>query len=295
MNVSLNLSPGQLSKLRNGHSIRVSRAMFSSGIDMIIDPMNYNNMMKKLERGKGAIISMSSAEIKENKIEGTGLLAGSGNKSGKISRRKKAGKWKDFAVETARDGIDLGRYGHEQYKEATNPLASEGKKAIKGLSKMFGGEMEMEGDGFIQDVKKGYKKKVKNSALGKALRESAASAVGDVYDMGAKELSKNKYGKPISQYMKDKKGSNVHRLTGVTGLGGLRVAGDGRMRPAVVRPDFSKWELAVEKSPGIRPDPRNLKKYFKNVKGKGLKMSGSGTCQGCGMQNDKFIFQDIAL
>jgi hypothetical protein len=47
------------------------------------------------------------------------------------------------------------------------------------------------------------------------------------------------------------------------------------MRPAVVRPDFSKWKNAVERSPGmrpavVRPDPRELKKYFKNIKRKGL-------------------------
>jgi len=109
---------------------------------------------------------------------------------------------------------------------------------------------------FFDDFKKGYNRKVKNSALGKALRESAGTAVGDVYDKGAKELGENKYGKPISQYMRNKKGSNVDKLTGYTGLG-LKMAGDEGMRPAVVRPDFSKWELAVEKSSGIRPDPRN--------------------------------------
>ena len=66
--------------------------------------------------------------------------------------------------------------------------------------------------------------------------------------------------------MRNKRGSNVEKLTGYTGLG-LRMAGDGKMRPAVVRPDFSKWELAVEKGPRmrpavVRPDSRNLKKYF---------------------------------
>jgi hypothetical protein len=50
----------------------------------------------------------------------------------------------------------------------------------------------------------------------------------------------------------------------------------------------------------VRPDPRELKKYFKNVKGKGLRMSANGLtmggkCQGCGMMNDKFLFSDIAL
>jgi hypothetical protein len=70
-------------------------------------------------------------------MEGTGLF-GAGNKSGKISRHKKAGKWRDFSNDTARMGIDTARYGYEQYKEATNPLQTEGKKALKGLSKCSG-------------------------------------------------------------------------------------------------------------------------------------------------------------
>jgi len=250
MNVSLDLSASQLSKLRNGHSIRISRAMFGSGVDMIIDTMTFNNMMKKLERGKGAAISMSGAEIEQNEKEGTGLFGGSGNKSGEISRIKKARKWRDFSDETLRKGINTGRYGYEQYQAAKNPLASEGEKAIKGLSKMFGGEMddgEMEGDGFFKDIKKGYNRKLKNSALGSALRDSAGMAIGDVYDRGAKELDKNKYGKPISQYMRNKKGSNVGRLTGYTGLG-LRVAGDGRMKSAVVeKPSMSRSKFDPSK------------------------------------------------
>ena len=276
MNITLNLSASQLRNLRNGKGIRISPAMFGSGVDMIVDPMNYHNLMKKLERGKGAVMSMGNDELDENEIQGTGLFAGAGNKSGKISRRKKAGKWKDFAVETGRDGIDLARYGYEQYKEATNPLASEGKKVIKGLSKMFGGEME--GDGLFDDIKKGYNRKVKNSKLGSALRESAGNVIGDVYDRGGRELGKNKYGKTLSQYMKDTKGSNVKRLTGYTGLG-MKLSGEGRvMRPAVVRHDLSKLKH-----------------------GKGLRMSANGltmggNCEMCGgSMNDKFLFADASL
>ena len=177
--------------------------MFGSGTDMIIDPMNYNNLMKILKRGKGAVMSMGNAELKEIEIQGTGLFVGSGNKSGKINRLKKANRWRDFSNDTARMGIDTARYGYEQYKEAMSPLQAEGKKALKGLSKMFGGEME--GEFFFDDIKKGFNKKVKNSKLSKALRESSGMAIGDVYDRGAKELGKNKYGKPLSQFMKDKK------------------------------------------------------------------------------------------
>ena len=38
MNIAHNLSANQL---RNGKGIRISPAMFGSGVDMIIDPMNY--------------------------------------------------------------------------------------------------------------------------------------------------------------------------------------------------------------------------------------------------------------
>ena len=61
-------------------------------------------------------------------------MMGSGNKSEKNSRHKKATKWRDFSNDTARMGIDTARYGYEQYKDAMNPIKSEGKKALKGLS-----------------------------------------------------------------------------------------------------------------------------------------------------------------
>jgi len=252
---------------------------------------------------------MGNDELDENEIQWTGLFAGAGRRSGKISRIKKTRKWRDFSDETLRKGIDTGRYGYEQLKEATDPVGSElkktGKKAIKGLFKVFGGEMEgedMEGDGFCKDLKKGYNRKVKNSQLGSALRETTGMVVGDIYDSGAKELGKYKYGKPVSQYMKDKRGSNVKKRTGMTGVG-LRVGttGNGKMRPAVVR----KWRNAVERTPDLldgkmrsaveaRPAvmPRGKIDPSKLKHGNGLRMSG-GACEMCGgSMNNKFFFAD---
>jgi predicted DNA-binding protein (UPF0278 family) len=51
MNITLDLPKGQLSKLRNGHGIRISPTMLGSGVEMIIDPMTYHNISKKMNKG----------------------------------------------------------------------------------------------------------------------------------------------------------------------------------------------------------------------------------------------------
>jgi len=128
MNITLDLSKGQLSKLRNGHGIRISPTMLGSETDLIMDPMTYHNIKKKLNKAKSVIIKMGSNKIQLNKMEGTGLFSGSGNQSGKISRIKKATKWRDFSVDTAKQGFDTSKYGYEKYKETTNPVQSKFKK-----------------------------------------------------------------------------------------------------------------------------------------------------------------------
>jgi len=288
MNITLDLSKAQLSKLRNGHGIRISPAMFGSGTDLIIDPMTYHNMAKKLDKGKGAVITMGSNEIEMNKMEGTGLFAGMGNKSGKISRIKKAKKWRDFSVHTAKQGIDTAKYGFDKYQEAVNPLKSKFKKLFGGeLESESEEEMEVEGGKIsFKGIKKAYNKNVKNTKLGKALRDSAGMAIGDVYDKAGKELDKNKYGKPISQYMKDKKGSNVKRLTEMTGVG-LKLSGDGKMKTA----DYRGVRPAVMPRGWNRKNKGSISELFE---GNGMKLSG-GRCCGCGMMNDKFLFQNQAL
>ena len=124
-----------------------------------------------------------------------------------------------------------------------------------------------------------------------------------VYLTSAKELGKNKYGKPLSQYMKDKRGSNVKKITGMTGVG-LKVGttGDGRMRKNPSWDYDRRMRPAVERTPDL-PDRRmrpavvryDLSKL--NLKhGKGLRMSGSGACEMCGgSMNDKFLFADASL
>ena len=98
--------------------------------------------------------------------------------------------------------------------------------------------------------------------------------------------------------MRNKKGSNVKKLTGYTGLG-LKLAGDGRMkRPSMA--DLQRIKSAVEVRPAVMPrgkiDPEDMQRLMAKH-GRGLRMAGDEceACKGSGMMNDKFIFSDIAL
>ena len=98
-------------------------------------------------------------------------MTGSGNKSGKISRLKKAKRLTGYAKDTAYDGIDLAKYGYEQYKEAVNPVQTEAKKAVKGIAKLFGGAKAP--SPWIQQVKAFSQKN--NITYKQALKESGPS------------------------------------------------------------------------------------------------------------------------
>ena len=99
-------------------------------------------------------------------------MTGSGNKSGKISRIKRAKKWRDFSEDTAYKGIDLAKYGYEQYKEAANPVQTEAKKAVKGIAKLFGGAKRPPSNWIIHV--KAFSQK-NNISYKQALKDSAPS------------------------------------------------------------------------------------------------------------------------
>jgi hypothetical protein len=169
--IQIDLSDGQKSKLRSGHSIRISPKMIGSGVDMILDTMTLNNMFKKIDKGKGVVVGLSKQEIDSNKISGTGLF-GSGNKSGKISRFKKANKWTDFSEGLVNRGMTLGERGLaivNKQKDRESPM----RKVLS----LFGGEMD--GGNLFTNAKKSYNKNIKNSKLGTALRKSTGTILGD--------------------------------------------------------------------------------------------------------------------
>jgi hypothetical protein len=96
--------------------------------------MDYQNGVRKTKPGKVAMDILEKAGV-ISKIKD--------EFKGGVNRLKKAKRWRDFSDDTLRKGIDTGRYGYEQYREAVYPVQTElknaAKKGIKGFTKMFGG------------------------------------------------------------------------------------------------------------------------------------------------------------
>ena len=112
-----------------------------SGVEAPLKPLqgfsnNRIEIVKKIMKEKGLTLPQASKFVKENnlyqKIE---KAVGAGNKSGKISRIKKAKKWRDFSNETLKDGIDTASYGYKEYQKAVNPITSKVKSIFGGNAK----------------------------------------------------------------------------------------------------------------------------------------------------------------
>jgi len=65
--VQLQVSPKQISRLRNGHKVRVKKAMEGKGVAVLVNPMNYSLITKSFSRNKGLDIKLSPEEIAMNK------------------------------------------------------------------------------------------------------------------------------------------------------------------------------------------------------------------------------------
>ena len=124
---------------------------------------DYTSGVRKSKPGK-AMLNILEKQGVISKIEDE--LTGSGNKSGKISRIKKANKWTDYADNTLRKGIDTAAYGYTEYKKAKNPISSK-------ITSMFGGAVKRPPSNWIMHVKAFSQKN--NISYKQALKDSGPS------------------------------------------------------------------------------------------------------------------------
>lgn len=61
--ISFSASPKQLSKLRNGHKVRIKKG---SGFNLVVNPQNYHLVTRAFTKNKGVDVSLSPEEIQHN-------------------------------------------------------------------------------------------------------------------------------------------------------------------------------------------------------------------------------------
>jgi len=131
--VYIKASKKQLSKLRNGHKVRITPAMEGEGFNLIIHPDRYNVISKTFNKGKGMEIQLSPEEIMVNQqsaphLEGSGIF---GDKFDRFVERTIGKKAKDKIYKGAdmlkapiKQGIDkIAQYAPELGSSALSGLA----------------------------------------------------------------------------------------------------------------------------------------------------------------------------
>lgn len=107
--VKIDASPKQLSRLRNGHRVRIKPAMSGTGFNLLVDPSKFDSINRSFSKGSAYQIQLSPDELMANKqaamegsMEGQGIHAG-----GKLSM-KKIGKSLEKAGKATLKGLQEG-------------------------------------------------------------------------------------------------------------------------------------------------------------------------------------------
>lgn len=233
--VKMNLSDRQMSRLRNGHSVRVLPNMVGSGTDVIIDPMTYNNLMKHMKKNKGMMVALDADTIEMNKMEGSGIFkklkkAGRSIKRAynkNVKNTKLGQALRDTAGQLIEVPYDL--VATKLDNQYTGDIADYMKDnrernidtAVRKTGLGFGKKLRNVG----RKIKRSYNKNVKDTALGQALRDSAREVIEKGYDRVADKID-NRFTGDIADYMRDNRERNVGTLVRKTGLG-LRMQKSG--------------------------------------------------------------------
>jgi hypothetical protein len=135
--ISISASPKQLSRLRNGHRVRIKSPIGGTGIALLVDPSKFDAASRSFLKGSAYQMQLSPDElmanrsaVQEGEIEGQGIFAG-----GKLSF-KKMGKVLKKGGETTLGGLKAGEaevrknpVSRAIIKEGAPLLVEEGIKA----------------------------------------------------------------------------------------------------------------------------------------------------------------------
>jgi hypothetical protein len=128
--ILVNLSQAQEAKLRNGHTVRITPKMVGSGAELIVDPLQFNNLNKHLAKNKGMLISLNKDLVQENQAGGS-LLAGLKKSYSKLPEGTRS-QLRKTVKQSAKDAVDVAvdtGFSVASANPYTAPVAMAGKVA----------------------------------------------------------------------------------------------------------------------------------------------------------------------
>jgi hypothetical protein len=202
-NIKIDASDRQLSKLRNGHKVRIKKG---TGFNLVVNPSNFNLVNKAFNKNKGLDIKLSSDELDANILSPEEQMALTGDKgvmSGSGIFKKRMSKYESESdSESDEEEMTGGRAG--PLKKTSRFLRSkEGKsftRAARPIVKKYGQKGMQMLDNYIDSVDSGDSGNMQGGRVNllKGARKIAKNPV--VRQVGKQAL---KYGVPVLKQVMD--------------------------------------------------------------------------------------------
>jgi hypothetical protein len=129
--VSIDASPKQLSRLRNGHRVRIKEAMAGSGFNLLVDPSKFDAASRCFSKGTAYQIQLTPDELMANKQ----AVAEGEIEGGNIFSSIKLPSTKSIGRTLSKLGKSAGRELTKVGKSTGRELKKAGKQTVKGIVK----------------------------------------------------------------------------------------------------------------------------------------------------------------
>lgn len=193
--IKVKASPAQLSRLRNGHRVRLSKGDDISGCGLYVDPAKFDTMTRCFAKNKGITLQLSPEEIMKNKeavladdpeIGGSGIFAG-----GKLAIQHRA--FRNILPVMKKVGDKLGKPFEKTFQVNPFTLGYDlGHDVIAPeLKRLPGIKEHYQGKGISQRVSKPFKRLAKEAkAKANVAIEPVVGGGGKLKGVAMKHLKK---------------------------------------------------------------------------------------------------------
>lgn len=195
-------SPKQLSRLRNGHPVRLCGGIEGEGMNLLVNPTRLNQMTRSFDKGRGIIVALSPEEISANReVEGEGIFGKKFDRLLKKAGIKKAAFGAAEALKPAvkqalKEGVKMAPPKYRAAAEAAATMAEkymedpEKYQSAKGASQLLKTGAKAGGEKFVKDTlkeqmkgMKGMKKPSSAPVSGKGMRGMGVGARGSLLNV----------------------------------------------------------------------------------------------------------------